>query len=195
MATTTTPKSRHWASVIYPESAPKDWLDLLDGLHIKALVSPLHDKDVKDDGSGELKKPHYHVLLSCDGPVTYDVAKSTFDVFGGVGAEQVRSLTGYARYLCHMDNADKTRYSENDVIQLGGADFAEAVQTNVDRLDAIEQMQQWCDDNNVFSMAELNRYARANRRDWFRVLNTSAIVPMDSYVKSLKWEHDSGGQR
>jgi len=39
-------KTRYWAFIVYPESAPKNWLSILEDLHMQALVSPLHDKDL-----------------------------------------------------------------------------------------------------------------------------------------------------
>ena len=35
---------RNFATVVYPESAPENWLDRLDGLHVPAFVSPLHNQ-------------------------------------------------------------------------------------------------------------------------------------------------------
>lgn len=192
MATTTTPKSRHWATIVYPDSAQTDWLDILADLHICAFVSPLHDRDVANVDTGELKKPHYHVLMSYDGPTTRKVAQEAFSSFGGVGAELVRSQSAYARYLCHLDEQDKVKYPISDVRELAGADYNEVIQTNVDRLTAIEEMQDWCEQNGITSYAALNRYARHERRDWFRVLNTSATVAMTAFLKSLKWERDNG---
>ena len=54
-------RTRNFATVVYPESAPADWMERLDQCHVAALVSPLHDRDTNP--SGEPKKPHYHVLL------------------------------------------------------------------------------------------------------------------------------------
>lgn len=53
-------RTRNFATVVYPESAPEDWINKLEELHVAVLVSPLHDKDINP--SGEPKKPHYHVL-------------------------------------------------------------------------------------------------------------------------------------
>ena len=53
-------RSRGWACIVYPESAPENWTETLNEAHIETLISPLHDKDVTAEGSP--KKPHYHVL-------------------------------------------------------------------------------------------------------------------------------------
>ena len=63
-------RTRNFATVVYPESAPSDWIDKLDQLHVAALISPLHNKDTNP--SGEPKKPHYHVLLMFEGVKDYE---------------------------------------------------------------------------------------------------------------------------
>lgn len=54
-------RTRNFATVVYPESAPADWLDIINDLHIPCFVSPLHDQDL--DAKGKPKKPHYHVVF------------------------------------------------------------------------------------------------------------------------------------
>lgn len=61
-------KGRDWAFIVYPESAPENWREILDDTHIRWIESPLHDKDFNPDGT--IKKPHWHVMLSADGPIT-----------------------------------------------------------------------------------------------------------------------------
>ena len=51
-------KKRNWAFVVYPESAPEDWIEQLQKTGLQCAVSPLHDKDT--DPTGEPKKAHYH---------------------------------------------------------------------------------------------------------------------------------------
>ena len=52
-------RTRNFATVIYPESAPSDWKEILNQEFIPAFISPLHDRDTNP--TGEPKKPHYHV--------------------------------------------------------------------------------------------------------------------------------------
>nr|WP_012218463.1 replication protein B [Lactiplantibacillus plantarum]ADU77110.1 replication protein B [Shuttle DNA vaccine vector pLKV1]CAA77780.1 repB [Lactiplantibacillus plantarum]CAR79031.1 replication protein [Cloning shuttle vector pA13] len=61
-------KGRDWTFIVYPESAPDNWRTVLDETHLLWIESPLHDKDMNADG--EIKKSHYHILLTFDGPVT-----------------------------------------------------------------------------------------------------------------------------
>lgn len=64
-------KKRNWGAVIYPESLPKNWLDILVETGLQIAISPLHDKDLEADGQTP-KKAHYHIILIFPGPTTYN---------------------------------------------------------------------------------------------------------------------------
>lgn len=60
---TTNEKGRYWAGLIYPgDSCPDDWEDRMKISGLEILVSPVHDQDIADIATGELKKPHRHVI-------------------------------------------------------------------------------------------------------------------------------------
>ena len=59
------------------------------------------------------------------------------------------------------------------------------IQTNCDRLSAIAEMQEYCDDNDVVSFAELSRYAMNNRHDWLMYLcNNATVMVMRAYLEA-----------
>lgn len=70
-------KKRYWAFVLYPESAPEDWKEILQMTGLSCCVSPLHDKDINP--TGEPKKAHYHVILCYSGPTTLKCVKAITD--------------------------------------------------------------------------------------------------------------------
>ena len=111
---------RNFATVLYTDSMPDNVFDLLADLHVPLAVSPLHDRDLREDGSQEFKKPHYHVLFCLDGKITETRAREMIRSFGGVGFEQVRSKKAYQRYLCHLDDFDKAQYNPSDIMLFGG---------------------------------------------------------------------------
>lgn len=115
-------KKRYWAFVLYEESAPTNWRDILQQTGLAIAISPLHDKDV--DPTGLPKKPHYHIILCYDGPTTYNNVKSSItDPLNQpipIPLEQVR---GYFRYLTHKDNPDKYQYNERDITIINGFDI------------------------------------------------------------------------
>lgn len=184
--TDTTPnRFRNWATVVYPESAPENWQQILADQFVPCFISPLHDKDINP--TGEPKKPHYHVMLLFDGKKSRDQVMEIFDLIGGVGCERVNSMRGYARYLCHLDNPEKAQYDEGQVRSLCGADYVGAIGLVIDKYKAIGEMIDFCKVNGIVSYSDLLEYCREERFDWFRVLCDNGTVVMKEYLKSKSW--------
>lgn len=181
----TSTRTRNYATVVYPESAPENWLDVLTEQAIPALVSPLHDKDVTSEG--DPKKAHYHVLIMYDSVKTPAQAVELFEKIGGVGCEVVQSIRGYARYLCHIDNPDKYQYPVDKVKCLCGVDYLGLIGLATDKYKAISEMIEFCNSQHIVSYHVLLLYAREERMDWFRVLCDSGTYVMKEYLKSRSW--------
>lgn len=188
-------RTRNFATVVYPESAPENWQDILAEQFVPAFISPLHDKDINP--TGEAKKPHYHVMIMFDSVKTREQAQSIFDLIKGVGCEVVQSVRGYARYLCHLDNPEKYQYEQSNVRSLCGADYVGTIGLVTDKYKAIGEMIDFCELNDIVSYSELLKYCRMERFDWFRVLCDNGTVVIREYLKSRKWTQDmlGGGQR
>lgn len=178
-------RTRNYAAIVYPESAPEKWQDILSEQFVSAFISPLHDKDVNP--TGELKKPHYHVIIMFDSTKTIDQARDIFSLVGAVGCEKVQSIRGYARYLCHLDNPEKAQYSQEDVRCLCGADYSSTIGLVIDKYKAIREMIEFCSENNIFSFSVLLEYCCQERFDWFRILCDNGTVVMKEYLKSKSW--------
>lgn len=178
-------RTRNFATVVYPESAPKSWQTTLAEMCIPCFISPLHDKDINPDG--ETKKPHYHVMLMFDSVKTIEQATEVFDKIGGVGHEYIQSTRGYARYLCHLDNPEKAQYSADDVITYGGADYITTIGLVTDKYKAIGEMIDFCEENDISCYADLLVWCRTNRFDWFRVLCDNGTFVVKEYLKSRTW--------
>ncbi len=179
-------RTRNWATVVYPESAPADWKRILQEVCVPALVSPIHNQDVNSDG--EIKKEHYHVMILFDGVKTQEQAQEVFSLIGGVGVESIKSVRAYARYLCHLDNPDKVHYRTDDVLSLSGADYSTLISLASDKYTAVGEMIEFCIQNHIDSYAELLLYAKNNRIDWFHVLCDNGTVTIVQFLKSRYWE-------
>ena len=183
-------RKRNFATMVYPESAPENWREILAGYFVPAFVSPLHDKDINPNG--EPKKPHYHVMVMFEGKKSDEQVKSLFDAIGGVGLEKVESLRGMARYFCHLDNPDKAQYNPSDVIAMNGSDYSYTIGIVADKYKAVREMIAFCKANQIVSYAELLEYASAEQDTWFRILCDSGTVVMKEYLKSVSWGMRSG---
>lgn len=183
-------RTRNFATVVYPDSAPEGWQEILSDQHIPAFISPLHDKDVNP--TGEAKKPHYHVMIMFENVKTREQAQAVFDSIGGVGLEVVQTIRGYARYLCHLDNPEKEQYSQDDVRCLAGADYVGIIGLALDKYKAVGDMMDFCKKYQVYSFAQLALYAKEERFDWFRILCDSGSVVMKEFLKTIRWEDGTG---
>ena len=182
-------RTRNFATIVYPESAPDNWQQILEEEFVPALISPLHDKDVNP--TGEPKKPHYHVIIMFDSTKTLEQATAIFEKINGVGCKKVNSIRGYARYLCHLDNPEKQEYKQEEVRSLCGADYPALIGLITDKYKAIGEMIDYCELHNIVSYSDLLKYCRMERFDWFRVLCDNGTVVMKEYLKSKEWTEKS----
>lgn len=180
-------RSTNWATVVYPESAPENWLDVLRDMLIPCFVSPLHDNDYNADG--EAKKPHYHVQFCFDSNAkkSREQIKEITDKIGGVGQEKIASRSGYCRYLIHRDNPDKAQYSYNDILCIGNVDLERTFGSQYNKHECIREMMLFVHEHNVYYFSDLVDYSASNRPDdWFKILCDNSAYIMDKYIKSYK---------
>ncbi len=181
-----TGRTRNYACVVYPESAPENWKDIITESKVPVFISPLHDQD--KNPTGEPKKPHYHVVAMYDNVKTKEQAEEFFKSFGGVGCEVVNSIRGYARYLCHLDNPEKAQYKVDDVTALGGADYMHTIGTAADKAKTIREMLAYIEENDITCFADLSLHASINRSDWFDTLINNGAYFIKEYIKSRTWK-------
>lgn len=179
-------KTRNWAGIIYEDSAPENWRSVISEMHIPMLVSPLHDRDITVDGS--LKKPHWHVVLMADGPITQEHANKLLAPLKGTkSAEYIKSLKGYVRYLAHLDDPDKATYNPDEIEAYNGADLSKLLQpTKTESYETIGKIIDFCVENSMTEFYELVEYARKNRPDdWFPLIINNAFM-LSRYLTSKR---------
>lgn len=178
--TETVTKARDWTFILYPESAPEHWREILDETHLRWIESPLHDKDVNADG--EKKKPHWHILLSFDGPVTQKAVKRLIEPLNGPVPQKIGSSKGLVRYMIHMDNPEKYQYSINDIVAHNGADIQSYFElTATNRLTVMKEIITFIYDERIDNFADFLMIAIEKSDDWFSIAinnNTLAINKM-----------------
>lgn len=90
-------KKRNWGAVVYPESAPEDWEEILKLKGISWARSPLHDSDINP--TREPKKAHYHIIISFSSPTTDKTANDIMKELNQPIAIFLESVRGYFRYF------------------------------------------------------------------------------------------------
>lgn len=116
-------QSRIFHIVLYPDSTLYDTTFVLSDLvvNLNSVVQYaycLHDKDLGD--SGDLLKPHYHLVLKCKYPVKYSdvctklgLPESAINLPVSSHRQSFRSMV---RYLIHADSPKKFQYAFEDII-------------------------------------------------------------------------------
>lgn len=185
-------RTRTWAAIVYPDSAPANWRDVLDEQHIEWAESPLHDLDV-NPGTGEMKKPHWHLVLSFEGKKSYEQVAEILAPLGGPIPQRCHSLVGAVRYFTHMDNPEKHQYPASQVIGHGGFDVATCLApTKARRYELLAEMVDFIQDNGVTEFMDMMDYARHNRKDdWFPLLCDNSAYIVGQCIKSMRYR--SGG--
>lgn len=182
-------RARSYATIVYPDSAPADWMEKLEELHVPCLISPLHDKDINPDGTP--KKPHFHVLLLFESVKSPQQVKEMLKKVKSVGCEKVNSVRGYTRYLCHLDNPEKHQYDPAGVQSLSGADYQSTVELASDRRETSREIISFCREYGIISFSSLIEYADAYREDWLVYLSKSGWL-VKEYLKSKAWSIEHG---
>ena len=155
-------RSNKWAFLIYKESAPDNYIEVLEGLHVPFVLSPWHDKDIHSD-TGEIKKAHKHGALYFESLKSYSQVSEliTEKLNGPTHVEAVMSPKGMYDYFTHAENPDKTPYNIEDIESGAGFELEKfLLDQNSDNfmnevIDVIEE-------NNFTEFEDLVRYAREN---------------------------------
>lgn len=173
-------KGRDWTFIVYLDSAPNNWRDILDSTYMRWVESPLHDKDVNPDG--EIKKPHWHILLSSDGPITFNQVLKIIEPLNCPMPKKVGSSKGLVRYMAHIDNPEKYQYPIDEIIGHNGADVASYFELSAtNKIMLMKEMITFIHDNEIDNYSDFLMHCITYSDDWFNVAinhNTLAINKM-----------------
>ena len=175
--------SRCYATILYEESAAEGWLGILEDLHIRIMVSPLHDRDVDKDGV--LKKPHWHIMFLFASVKSRSQVKEITATLHSVGVEKVLDPLAYAAYLIHRNSPDKAQYSAEDVIAFN-IDYLNFVADTQTASDLLKHILDFIESENLRSFAALIQYCRKYQEDWLRCIYSKPYF-FALYLKSRKW--------
>lgn len=181
-------KKRYWAIIVYPDSAPLGWKELLQERGLQCCISPLHDKDINPDNTP--KKAHWHIILCWDNPTTYNNVKTICDELNAPIPQPLDSVRGYYRYLTHKDNPEKYQYDEGLITSLNGFDisnFAELTTTEV--VCILKSIVTLIRDNNIVEFSQLVDFIQDNEltfgRNFLDVLSNKYCY-INTYLTSYR---------
>lgn len=180
-------KKRYWLAVFYPESLPKNWLDILKATGVEFAISPLHDKDKAEDGNDSLKKAHYHIIFSYPAPTTFANIKSITDSLSQPFPKPCENIKRAYEYLWHKNDADKFQYEKKDIQVFNGFNIA-----NVTELEKAEVMQIKKDlqtlirEKNIIEYADfLDLILDEYPNEWYEIATSNTIM-FRAYLSSRR---------
>ncbi|MBJ6281169.1 replication protein [Staphylococcus aureus] len=109
-------RSNKCAFLIYEESTPSNYRNILEQMHIPYILSPWHNQDI-DPSTGEIKKSHKHGALFFDSLKSYSQVSELLQQHLNTPSyiEIIMSPKGMFDYFIHASNTDKTPYDINDI--------------------------------------------------------------------------------
>lgn len=179
-------KKRNWTTIVYLDSVKEGWIDELQQTGLEVAISPLHDKDINP--TGEVKKSHYHVILSFPGPTTKNMVQElSNNILSGVMVKPIESIRGMYRYLTHKDNPEKFQYNESDIILLNGFDPS-IVLSNADEQSIKLLVVFYIQENNIFEYSDLiNSLACSDNADMLHVAMNHTLF-FNAYLHSRRYK-------
>lgn len=187
-------RTRSWTFVLYDDSAPENWRDILDDMHIEWIESPWHDKDI--NGNGEPKKKHKHILLLFQGKKSYEQIKELTDMLNQPIPQRCHNAKAMVRYMAHLDNPEKAQYNPSDIIGHGGADVSDMLRpSSSERYTIIKDMIDYIRSAGITEFQDLMDYAAdVHYDDWFPLLCDNSAYVVGLYIKSQR-HRAAGSQR
>lgn len=175
-------KSRNFAFIVYPESAPADWREKLCEFGIPFAVSPLHDKDKNPDGTP--KKEHYHVLITYANTTTLKAVANLFmPVLHSPIPQTCASAKGMYRYFTHADNPEKYQYESSEITIYCGFEIP------LDSKDVREitlAIQCYAIENGITEYGRMLMRSAQYFPEWFEVMKNHSVI-FRSFFASLRF--------
>lgn len=179
-------RAKNWTIVLYPDSAPPNWRELIEDMYIEWVESPLHDKDLNADG--EVKKPHWHILLMYGSLKSYEQVIELTNQLNCPIPKKCHNSKALVRYMAHMDNPEKAQYDPSLIKSHGGVDLAELLRpSSSERYSIIRDMMTFVKANEIIEFQDLMDYAMNYKFDeWFPLLCDNSSIVMINYIKSIR---------
>ncbi|MQB61172.1 replication protein [Limosilactobacillus reuteri] len=179
------PRSSKWTFLIYKESAPDNYLEVLNEIHIPFMLSPWHDKDI-DFKTGELKKAHKHGVLY------FETLKSRSQVVeilqplnGPEYVEIVHSMVGMYDYFTHAETSSKEPYNIDDIEYGCGFDLSEFL-ANQNPTGQINEILAIIDNDNISEFKDLVKSIQKEDINLLKLLASQTYF-FTKYIDSVRY--------
>lgn len=179
-------RTRNWCVIVYPESAPNNWREIIDETHIEWVESPLHDRDM--DSDNEIKKEHWHVTLLFPTNKSFEQVQEVAEKINAPIPQKCASVKGSIRYMVHKDNPEKVQYDWNSIVCHGGAELnLLCAPTATERLQIQKDILSYIKSAGIIEFSHITDYAMNNDLDdWLNVILNYSTISINAYVRSRR---------
>lgn len=178
-------RARTWTFIVYPESAPENWREILDGYHVPWVESPLHDKDVNPDG--KVKKAHWHIVLFFDGKKSFEQVEEITEAISAPIPQKTANPKGLVRYLIHMDNPEKYQYKREEIVCHSGAEIDDYFAlSSSSRRAVLWEIIDFIQDSRVENFSDFIAFCLATEnREWFDIAMNHNTLAINKVIDSI----------
>lgn len=178
---------RKWRVIIYPSNFPpfvnlfnwEQWFN--DNVDVAWCHSPLHDKDVKENG--EPDKPHFHCIIDFGGcKKSEKYVRELLQAFDIPKPLPCNNFNLAVQYFVHFNDKEKYQYSKDDIYTRS---------LNIDKCfqisqeDALFQLLDYVNEYALYDFFDLVNNVRSERPDLLTILKSNTYF-ITSYLKSAK---------
>lgn len=170
-------KAKYWTFLVYEDSSPSNWQELLKDTNVALAISPIHDQDLTENG--ELKKSHYHVVLAFSNTTTYNNALEIAKSVGANIVKKVFSMNGIYEYLTHENEENKIHYNKNDIIKMNNFNLNEydVATRKTEELNDFKLLLNIIISNNITTLSKLFEIiSDSNNENLFKILKSNAYL-------------------
>lgn len=187
-------KGRTWTMVLYPESLPTDWEEIISSWGHPCEISPLHDQDVEDRDDpkrgvkkGDLKKPHYHMILRYPNTTTWSKIKKYVDELNQPAPLVCDNIKSAHDYLTHANATTKHQYKDEDIKIINDFNISDYVQKTPSEAKSIRaETIKTIRANELFSFCDVVDFFMSSE-DWASLDYVEAnSYFISSYIRSLR---------
>lgn len=163
-------RSNKWAFLIYEESTPSNYQDILEQMHIPYILSPWHNQDI-DQSTGLIKKSHKHGALFFDSLKSYSQVSELLQQHLNTPShiEIIMSPKGMFDYFIHASNSDKTPYDINNIESGCGFDLNQFL-LDQGQSEVFNNIIDMIEDQDFIEFQDLVMYARQHHLSYLNLI-------------------------
>ncbi len=193
-----------WEVILYPDSLPVYWQDVIEQTKVPCALSPCHNMDMwtlldeaenPEHRAGDYKKPHYHLFVDYGTGANKTEQQVIEDFVEPLHAKahpsQVKTARGEARYLVHLDHPEKAQYRLDEIRFYNGFDYKDYYElSNKDIDDMSLKIREFIVDNSITEYSRLVDICAETDLHWFKYVRQNSLF-FTAYLRSFRHSGDA----